>query len=72
MNLMMRLNPSESRLHNISMKYLNAANGVRMKSWALLQVGAVLLSKTSPRKAAPLLILSIIPKQNKSTCIYIV
>ena len=69
---MMRLDPSESRLHKLSVKYLNAPNEVRMKSWALLQVGAVLLSETSPRKAAPLLILSIIPKQNKSMCVSIV
>ena len=69
---MIRLNPSESRLHKLFVKYLNAPNGVQMKSWALLQVGAVMLSETSPRKAAPLLILSINSKQNKSACVFIV
>jgi len=38
----------------------------------LSQVGAVLLSETSPRESAPLLILSIIPKQNKSARVSIV
>ena len=71
-DITMWLDLCKSRLHKLSMKYLNAPNGVRMKSWTLLQVGAIVLSKTSPRKAAPLLILSIIPKQNKGTRISIV
>jgi len=61
----MRSDPFERGLQKLFMKYLNVPIGVRMKSWPLSQVGAVLLSETSPRESAPLLILSIIPKQNK-------
>ena len=53
--MMMRLDPSKSSLHKISVKYLNVPNGVRMKSWALLQVGAV---HPKPVYAKPLPFLS--------------
>ena len=52
----MRLDPSESRLHKLSVKYLNAPKGVRMKSWALLQV--VLSCRPKPVHAKPLPFLS--------------
>jgi hypothetical protein len=64
--------PFESRLDRLSMKYLNAQNGVRMKSQRSSQVVAVLQPETSPHDLSPLLILPIIPKQNKSTRVSIV
>jgi hypothetical protein len=68
----LNLDPSKNRLDKFSIKCLHAQNGVRMKSWRLLKVGVVLLSKSSLPQSPMLLILSIIPKQNKSARITIV
>ena len=74
----MRPDPFESRLDKLSMKYLYAPNGVRMKSWQPSQVGAVLQSESnlresfslsvfcSLRESFSLLVFSLVPKQNKS------
>ena len=66
------LDPLETRLDKVSMKYLNAQNGVRMKPWRPSQVVAVLQSESSARNAPLLVIHSIIPEYNKSARVSIV
>lgn len=46
-DMAMILDPSESRLDKLSIKCLNAQNGVRMKSWRPLQVDVVAQSESS-------------------------
>ena len=58
----MWLDPFESRLDKLSMKYLHAQIGVRMKSWRPSEVGAALQSESTPRESSPLWILSIVPE----------
>jgi hypothetical protein len=45
----MSLDLYESRLDKISIKYLNAQNGVRMKSWHPLQAAVGLQFESSPK-----------------------
>jgi hypothetical protein len=68
----MRLDPFERGLHKLSAKYWNGPIRVRMKSGLMSQDGVVMLSETSPCESPLLLILSIIPKQNKSARVSIV
>jgi hypothetical protein len=65
-------NPLEIKFDKLSRKYLNAQNGVRMKSWRPSQVVSVLQSESSLRDASSLLIHSIVPKLKKSARISIV
>jgi hypothetical protein len=44
----MSLDPYKSRLDRVSIKYLNAQNGVQMKSWRPSQVATGLQTESSP------------------------
>ena len=61
-----RPDPFERRLDKLSRMSKISRIGVRMKSGWPFEVGAVQQSESNARESAPLLILAIIPKQNKS------
>jgi hypothetical protein len=71
-DMAVRPDPFESRLDKLVVKHLNAPVGAHMKSQRPPQVGSILQFKSSPRKSSSLLILSMIPKQDKSTCVSII
>ena len=62
----------ESRLDRLPVQSKNSQIGLHMKSWQPSQFVVALQFEFSPLESPPLLIISIIPKQNKSARVSIV